>query len=287
MTEFAVYDVFTDHAFGGNQLAVILDATGLPEEQLQKIAREFNFSETTFVYPPSDPAHTAQVRIFTPTMEIPFAGHPTIGTAVALHDRGAAQNMVLELGIGPISCRVDGTIAQFVTTAALEVLATPSVALCAKCIDLDPSAILTTTHTPTQASLGLPMVFVELQDRPQLARCRPQTDAFREGALAHPGNLDFAVFAYVRDGERIDARMFAPLDNIPEDPATGSACATLTALLSDIAGKPCAFTIHQGVDMGRPSLIKTEALAGTPFPIQVTGQAVRTMTGQLTVEAGI
>lgn len=287
MTDFAVYDVFTDKAFGGNQLAIILDATKVPEEQLQRIAREFNFSETTFVYPPEDPAHTARVRIFTPTMEIPFAGHPTIGTAVALHSHGATQDMILELGIGPIACHVDGTMAQFETTTALEVLAKPSVALAARCLGLAPSGIVTTTHDPTQASLGLPMVFVELRSRTDLTQCRPQTDAFREGAAAHPGNLDFAIFAYVRDGERIDARMFAPLDNIPEDPATGSACATLTALLSEIEGKPCSFTIYQGVDMGRPSLIQTRALEGAPYPIRVTGQAVQTMTGQLTLEAGI
>ena len=102
MTCYLTFDVFTDNPFGGNPLAVIPDATALPEDQLQKIAREFNYSETTFVYPPTDPAHTAKVRIFTPTMEVPFAGHPTIGTAVALARAGHGPDMVLELGVGPI-----------------------------------------------------------------------------------------------------------------------------------------------------------------------------------------
>ena len=113
MTKFFVYDVFTDRAFGGNQLAVIPDATNLGEGDLQRIAREFNFSETTFVYPPKDLQHTAQVRIFTPTMEVPFAGHPTSGTAIALSDEGADKGIVLELGIGPVPCKVADGSASF------------------------------------------------------------------------------------------------------------------------------------------------------------------------------
>ncbi|WP_370310721.1 PhzF family phenazine biosynthesis protein, partial [Salipiger bermudensis] len=100
MTAYFVYDVFTDAPFGGNQLAIFPDATTLAEDSLQTIAREFNFSETTFVYPPQNPENTAKVRIFTPTMEIPFAGHPTVGTAVALHALGRPADMVLELGVG-------------------------------------------------------------------------------------------------------------------------------------------------------------------------------------------
>lgn len=283
MTAFAVYDVFTDSAFGGNQLAVVLDAEDLPEDQLQKIAREFNFSETTFVYPPENPKHTARVRIFTPTMEIPFAGHPTIGTAVALAARGAATDMILELGIGPIACTASGPNAAFQTTAPLDILSEPTVDIAARCLGLDASAITSDRHPPTQASLGLPMVIVELTDRAALSRSLPVTDAFREAAGIYPSQLDFALFPYIRHRDTIHARMFAPLDNIPEDPATGSACATLTALLSQIAGKPQTLTIHQGEDMGRPSLIQTQALDGDPMPIRVAGSAVQTMTGTLTL----
>lgn len=281
MTAYRVYDVFSDAPFGGNQLAVIPDATGLREEDLQRIAREFNYSESTFVFPAEDPANTAKVRIFTPTMEVPFAGHPTIGTSVALSDLGRSSPMILELGIGPIACNVAGNTAQFTTTAALEFFGTPDTATVATCLSLPEASIKTDTHQPIQASLGLPFVFAELTDRPALSACQPITDAFRTAADAYPTPLDFAIFAYVRDGQTLHARMFAPLDNIPEDPGTGSACATVTALLSHIAETPLRFAIHQGVDMGRPSLITTQALAGDPIPIQVTGQAVLTMEGSL------
>lgn len=283
MSKYVVYDVFTDAPFGGNQLAVFPDATTLPEDQLQRIAQEFNFSEVTFIYPPIDPAHTAKVRIFTPTVEIDFAGHPTIGTAVALGQLGAESPMVLELGVGPIPCLVTGNRAEFTTSAPLTRLATPDPALVARAINLPVDAVKTDIHVPTQATLGLAFVLVELQSTADLSACQPITEAFHEGAAKHPDSLDFAIFAYVRDGATLHARMFAPLDNMPEDPATGSASATLTALLSDIAGKPLGFTIHQGVDMGRPSLIHTQANEGTPMPITVAGTAVQTMVGELTV----
>lgn len=280
-TAYHVYDVFTVDAFGGNQLAVIPDAHHLPEGDLQRIAREFNFSETTFVTPPRDPAHTARVRIFTPTMEVPFAGHPTIGTAIALSDLGYSNPMVLEFDVGPIHCTVDGGSASFTTSAALTIDGTPDVDLSARALGLPISAITTAHHHPTQASLGLPFLFVELTDRDALRACQPVTDVFREGAKRYPAKLDFAVFAYCRSGTRLDARMFAPLDNIPEDPATGSACATITAFLSQLAGKPLAFDITQGEDMGRLSHIHAAALPGNPMPVRVTGSAVQTMEGHL------
>lgn len=280
-TAYRVYDVFTETAFGGNQLAVILDASAIAEEKFQKIAREFNFSETTFILPPDDPDHTARVRIFTPTMEIPFAGHPTIGTAIALCDQGHRSPMVLEMGIGPIACRVDGPTASFTTSVALSRQGDPDVALVARALSLSVSDIATATHAPTQASLGLSFVFVELTDRIALRKCQPVTDVFREGAERYPTDLDFAIFAYCRTDSLVDARMFAPLDNIPEDPATGSACASLTALLSQLTGTRLALEITQGEDMGRLSRISAEALPGDPTPIRVSGRAVLTMEGSL------
>ncbi len=119
MTDFLILDVFTDAPFTGNPLAVIPDATGLSEDSLQRIAREFNFSESTFVYPPEDPAHTARVRIFAPATELPFAGHPTIGTAIALAAAGHGPDMVLELGVGPIPVSVRDGKAQFTTPVPL------------------------------------------------------------------------------------------------------------------------------------------------------------------------
>ena len=276
--DYLVYDVFTATAFGGNQLAVFPDAQGLPEDRLQAITREFNFSEVTFVYPPQDPAHTARVRIFTPTREVPFAGHPTIGTAIALHDLGRGSDLVLELGVGPIPCRVGETGASFTTPVPLEMIAHPAPSLVAEALGLPAAAIRTDRHAPVQASLGLAFVLVELADRAALAAAQPVIEACRRGAALHPAGLDFAIFAYVRHGEAVEARMFAPLDNMPEDPATGSASATLGAYLAQLPGGPQRLAISQGVDMGRPSQIGVLVGAGG---VTVTGQAVKTMAGRL------
>lgn len=281
MTRYVVYDVFTQTPFGGNPLAVIPDATALPEADLQKIAREFNFSETTFVYPPVNPGNTAKVRIFTPTMEIPFAGHPTIGTALALRDAGQDGDMILELGIGPIPCCFEGHNASFTTSVPLERLAEPDPSLVAAALGLGPDAIRTDTHPPVQVSLGLPFVLVVLRDDTDLQACAPSLDAIKRGAATYPAGLDFALFAYTRHQDQINARMFAPLDNIPEDPATGSAAATLAALLCDIEATELTLTLHQGVAMGRPSLIHAHAEPGKPIPVTITGTARRSMQGEL------
>jgi trans-2,3-dihydro-3-hydroxyanthranilate isomerase len=278
MTDFLVYDVFSDTAFGGNQLAVIPDATGLPEGDLQKIAREFNFSETTFVYPPEDSAHRAKVRIFTPSMEVPFAGHPVIGTAVALSQLGDEGDMTLELGVGPLLCYAKKGLARFTTDVALVVFAHPTVPEVASALGVSEDQIVTQTHPPTLASLGLPFTLTELKSRETLSNIQNDITAMRAGAAKYPGSLDFAQFAYVRDGDRIHARMFAPLDNIPEDPATGSACATLGALLTKLSGENQKLTIHQGDDMGRPSVIELETEGSA---VTISGAAQKVMQGQL------
>lgn len=285
MTEYLVYDVFTDTPFGGNQLAVIPDASALKEADLQHIAAEFNFSETTFVYPPKDKANTARVRIFTPTNEIPFAGHPTIGTAIALSDLGAAANMVLELGVGPIPCEVTkGTpsTAQFVTTVPLERLDVIDTRLASDCLSLPPDAIITQNHLPEMVSVGLPFVMIELTGLAALAQAAPATEAFKRGEQQHASNVDlFATFAYVKTESGIQARMFAPLSNIPEDPATGSAAAALGAYLTALSGQAQTLEIAQGVEMGRPSqiFVSTTIKGGNPSSATVRGSAVKTMQG--------
>lgn len=278
MRDYLVYDVFTDRPFGGNQLAVFPDARDLPEDDLQKIAAEFNFSEVTFVYPPENAGNTARVRIFTPTMEVPFAGHPTIGTAIALANRGQGPDMVLELGIGPLACRAENGAAQFTTSQALDILDHPTPDLVARALSLPQDAILTTTHAPVMASLGLAFTLTELDCRDSLAAIRTDLAAFREGNAAHPSGLDFAQFAYMREGDVVHARMFAPLDNIPEDPATGSACATLGALLAHLETQDLTLRIHQGDDMGRPSVI---AVSTDGAAVTVSGQAVKMKEGRL------
>ncbi|WP_243614306.1 PhzF family phenazine biosynthesis protein [Shimia aestuarii] len=278
MHDYLVYDVFTETPFGGNQLAVFPEASTLPEDALQKITQEFNFSEVTFVYPPEDPAHTARVRIFTPTMEVPFAGHPTIGTAVALANMGHGPEMVLELGIGPIACHATTDGARFTTEAPLETIAHPKPDLIARALGCAQDAILTETHPPVMASLGLAFTITELDCRDTLAALDTDIGAFREGNAAYPSGLDFAQFAYVREGDIVHARMFAPLDNIPEDPATGSACATLGALLAEREGQDMTLRIHQGDDMGRPSVIGVTTLGRS---VTISGGACKVMQGQL------
>lgn len=273
MTRYLTYDVFTDSPFGGNPLAVIPDARALPEDSLQKIAREFNYSETVFIYPPRDGAHTARLRIFTPTMEIPFAGHPTIGAAIALAQTGHGPEMILELGVGPLKARASEVEASFTTSASLEIIARPAPAFVARALGLPESAL---AAPPVLASVGLPFTLTELTSRAALAACRPDVPAFREGAALFDASLDFAQFAYVRRGAQIDARMFAPLDNIPEDPATGSASAALGAYLASQEG-PLTLAITQGEDMGRPSRI---GVASDGKSVTISGQARRMMEGQ-------
>ncbi len=288
MTEYLVYDVFTETPFGGNQLAVIPDATTLKEADLQRIAAEFNFSETTFVYPPTNKAHTARVRIFTPTNEIPFAGHPTIGTAIALSDLAVKGQMVLELGVGPIPCEVSKgspATASFTTTVPLQKLDSIDIGLAADCLSLPKHAITTENHAPIMVSVGLPFVMIELTSLDALARATPVTDAYRRGEEQHASNVDlFATFAYVKTPTGIQARMFAPLSNIPEDPATGSASAALGAYLTALSGQAQTLEITQGIEMGRPSLIKVSTTIKNEQPNAVTvhGSAVRTMQGTFT-----
>lgn len=278
MSQYVVYDVFTDQPFGGNQLAVFPDATGIPEDKLQSIAAEFNFSEVTFVYPAENDAHTAKVRIFTPTMEIPFAGHPTIGTAIALRDLGNKGNMVLELGVGPIPCEISENGAAFTTNVPLEIAAKPDPSLVAQALGLNTDDINFETHAPIQAGVGLTFTIVELNKRAALSNCSPVIDIIRKGAEQYPTGLDFALFAYVRDGDTVDARMFAPLDNMPEDPATGSACAALAALLHEKRGGGQKLKITQGEDMGRLSIIAAST-DGEPVAVTIAGNAVKTMEG--------
>jgi len=282
--DYIVLDVFTDTAFGGNPLAVIPDATALPEASLQNIAREFGFSETTFVFPPDNPAHRARVRIFTPVNEIPFAGHPTIGTAIALAD-GSGGRMVLELGVGPMSCSVTPgppASASFTTSAPLTIQCAIPPETIAACLALEPCRIKTRTHAPEIASLGLPFALVELTDKAALDAATPVTEAFRTAEQTFANGVDFfAIFLYVRDGTTINARMFAPLSDVPEDPATGSASATLAAYLAILGDGDLTLAITQGEQMGRPSRIGASARIenGRLKSVTVRGQAIEVMRG--------
>jgi len=285
MTDYLVYDVFTDTAFGGNQLAVIPDATALDEADLQRITAEFNFSEATFVYPPKDKTNTAHVRIFTRTGEISFAGHPTIGTAIALSDLGTADNMMLELGIGTIPCTITKDtlkFAAFTTTTPLERFNTIPADLVADCLSIPQDAIVTKNHAPQNASVGRSFVMIELVSLDMLAQATPITDAFLNAREMHGGPENrFSTYTYVKTPKGVQARMFSPLTNTPEDPATGSAAAALGAYLTTLESQLQTLEISQGVEMGRPSQIhvSTTIKDGQPASITVGGSAVKTMQG--------
>ena len=263
--DFMIVDVFTDRPFGGNQLAIVTDARGLTDEAMQMLAREFNFPETTFVLPPSDTAHAAHVRIFTPGRELPFAGHPTVGTACALVMSGRAQadEMVLEEGVGPVSVLVERDGASVSGRFRLEQApeqpdSVPSQADMAAVISLNPSDVLDVFG----AGVGVDFTFVELRDREAVDRARLDQAAWSR-TLAEGWGAQVYLFAGgLTDGSEVYARMFAPKFGIAEDPATGSAAAALigaTALRNlDRAGE-LRIDIRQGVKMGRPSLIRTSA----------------------------
>lgn len=258
-------DVFTDRAFGGNPLAVFTDARGLSDVQMQALAAEMNYSETTFVLPADDPANDARVRIFHRTAEMPFAGHPNVGTAYVLARHGRDRNGVLRFeqkaGLVEIAVQRDpaGAVAGAVIAApqALSLGMELPVDAVAACAGLPASGVVTESHRPVQASVGVRFVLTEVAPD-ALSRAAPDLAAFRELVGLHDelaGRL--SLFLYTRGGDGMRARMFAPLAGTWEDPATGSASAALGALLLSIdGGDSAAVTITQGVEMGRPSVIE-------------------------------
>ena len=177
MTKYFVYDVFTNSRFGGNSLAIIPDASELPEADFQRIAREFNFSETAFFLPPDGPSHTAKIRIFSPLSELPFAGHPTTGTAIALARQGHGPNTILELGVGAIACHATDHCAQFSTGVPLEVLTEPGVEDVAQVLGISPTDIVLHMHPPTTGSLSFEFTITKVRDRATLSAATPDIEA--------------------------------------------------------------------------------------------------------------
>ena len=289
--EFITTDVFTYRRFGGNPLAVFPDARGLSDADMQALAREWNYSETTFVLPPDDPAHTARVRIFVPMSEIPFAGHPNVGTALVLAARMDAPPaaMVFEELAGlvhiELSTRDGAPMATLEAPQALCVGAEVPVDAIAACLGLQPGQVVTATHRPVIAGVGLGFCLAEVAPD-ALGTVTTDTTAFRRAlALAPSREGGFSLFAYSRAGDAVRARMFAPLGGIPEDPATGSAACGLAALLLHAGGGDAhRLTIHQGVEMGRPSLLHAHARRGADgVRAGVGGGAVTVFRGMATV----
>jgi trans-2,3-dihydro-3-hydroxyanthranilate isomerase len=293
-------DVFTDKAFGGNQLAVLPDARGLTSEQMLAITREFNYSESTFVLPPENPANTRRVRIFVPGQEIPFAGHPTVGTAFVLASigeiplTGDETRIILEEGVGPVHVTIFSKhgkphSAQLTTAMVPESRpVTLSVGDVASVLSLDPKDILTDDGNAIEAwSAGLPYLCVPVASLDALQRARVNldlNDRFLKGTWAPE------PYVFYKDPAATDyrVRMFAPLVGVPEDPATGSAAAAFAGYVAKRAPRESAtlrFTAHQGIEIGRPSRLDVEVDTSPEGvrAVRVAGASVLIASGTLHV----
>ena len=294
-------DVFTDTMFGGNQLAVFPDATGIPEERLLDITREFNYAETVFVYAPSSAAFTRRLRIFTPGGEIPFAGHPTVGAAHVLATigeitlTGDETKIVFEEKVGPVPVtifarqgrpeRAQLSVAKLPETGSPP----PSRERLAEVLGLEPSQLLGGAMAPQSISCGLPFLFVPLRDAAAVAKARVRLDRW-EVILA--GYEATELFVFTKGGERpgsdIHARMFGPGLNIAEDPATGSACAGLGGYLAMRDARrdgTLRWVVEQGFEMGRPSILEVEVdkREGGITAVRVGGATVMVSEGTMAI----
>ena len=288
---FLIADVFTDRPFSGNQLGVVLEADALTTAQMQAMAAELNFAETTFVLPARNAAEDRHVRIFTPRSELPFAGHPTVGTALALAWRGLLPEdcgrVTLGLGAGPVPVDLryqDGRAAWADFRAPAIAVAGQRVdpGLCAAALGLEAGEIEPDPVLPCEVPGGVAFVMVPLTSRAALARARVQDPSFFDKVAPD------CVYLLTRDtGEPetdLRVRMFAPAQGIPEDPATGSAAASLAALLGARAADGVhRWRIVQGVEMGRPSRIEAMARveAGKVAEVRIAGAAVLVAEGTI------
>lgn len=296
MRKFDTWDVFTDEKLAGNALAVVMDAEGLSSDQMLAITREFNLSETTFILPPADPDNTARVRIFTLGYEMPFAGHPTIGAAIAIAEaRGLAGPLRLELqaGLFPVDVRLDGDRgwAEFQNPNLPRVTGeAPGPGAIARALSLPEGAIDGNDsggHAPRLVGAGVDFLYA-----------RASLDHVRAAKLNQPAfdalgiEQAVGVYLYAEGGDGADAswhaRMFAPHAGIPEDPATGSAAAAFPGQI--VRGDPLAdgehrWLVEQGFEMGRPSRIhiRTEIRNGAVAAVWISGAAVRVQRGALFV----
>lgn len=262
---YAILDVFSDKPLAGNPLSVVLDAAGLSDGEMQAIAAEFNLSETVFVLPPERPVHTAAVRIFTPRHELPFAGHPTVGTAILLamerlkEGEGVVESVIiLEEKVGPVRCGVfvpgarHGHAAFDAPRAPEAVVAPLDVEMLASALGLRPTEIGFENHAPSIFSAGAPYAFVPVRDLDALARAKVNAERW-SAAL---GEASHAMYLYSRAtvaaGNQFRARCFAPGAGIAEDPATGGAAAAFPGVILRFDQPPAGtheYVIEQGFEM--------------------------------------
>ncbi len=306
MTEYRYHtaDVFTDRMFGGNQLAVFPDAAGITDEQMMAITREFNFSETVFVLAPDEKHHTRRIRIFTPGRELPFAGHPTVGTAFVLAATGeiafpgGQERIVLEEIVGPVTVLIRGEAGKpsFTRLTAARLPASSESPLSAtdlaRLLALEEFEVLNGVLHPEIGSCGTPFLFVPLVSAEALGKARVQSavwdeisrsTAIPEMYLVTQDSWECVPTVPIAAGI-VRARMYAPGLGIPEDPATGSAAAALGGYLTtraDPGETPLHWTILQGVEMGRPSKIELEVErhGGKISAVHVGGESVLVSSG--------
>lgn len=295
---FHILDVFTSSRFGGNQLAVVLDADGLSQDQMQTIAREFNFSETTFVRTAADGANTADVRIFTPVFEMPFAGHPTLGTATVLarQQAGNAESVSVRLvekaGLVPVDLTLteNGAHGRFVSPALPEPpRPAPSAEDIAPALSLAASDIGFDGHAANFVKAGNDWLFVPVASMDALAK---SAVSIADWPAMKGGTDVVGVVLYTRGGDAPDTdfrvRMYAPESGVPEDPATGSAMATLPGQIVPADGTgdgTHSWRVEQGYEMGRPSQIEVSAdIAGGEIrEVRIGGYSVEVARGTLEV----
>jgi trans-2,3-dihydro-3-hydroxyanthranilate isomerase len=291
---FVTCDVFTDRRFGGNPLAVLPDARGLSGDEMQKIATEFNYSESTFVLPPQDPKHTAQVRIFTPVRELPFAGHPTVGTAFALAALGivpaAVRDIVFEEGVGPVPVRIDrdgSRVTRCTLTAAQlpqQLPPAPARATLAEMLSLAPADVLDGAEG---WSCGLPFIVVPLAHLDAMHRCRPAGSVILRALADHPAK---AVYPVTREADGVwRVRSFVPHAGVAEDPATGSAAAAFAGWVharSPAGDGTLRLRLNQGVEMGRPSelALEIDRAGGQITAVRVGGASVMVSEGKIQLD---
>ena len=298
---FYTCDVFTGQLFGGNPLAVFPDASGIPESALQNLAREFNLSETVFVYPAQQREHTKRLRIFTPAAELPFAGHPTIGAAHTLATlgrfplRGAETKIVFEEGVGPVPVLIratDGkpTFAQLTAAQAPEIgPPTPGRSTIADVLGLEAADIQGGMTAPQGVSCGLPFLIVPLKDRDAVRRAHVRMDHWESSVKSYwaPQMLVFSRDAE-REGADLHVRVFVPGLSVPEDPATGSAATALGAYLAardTQTDGTLRWVAEQGVEMGRPSALEivVEKVGGEIRSVKVGGETVMVSEGEIEI----
>jgi trans-2,3-dihydro-3-hydroxyanthranilate isomerase len=289
---FRTVDVFTTRRFGGNPLAVFPDARGISDHDMQQLASEFNLSETTFVLPPDNPENTVRVRIFNRTHEMPFAGHPMVGTAYVLAESADeyVETLRFEVPAGIVTVRLDrkdGTLHGATIDAPRSLSLGPQIECdwIAACVGLTSADVVISSHLPTEASVGNTYVIAEVTEV-ALDKAAPETAAFRKLLEAHPTlNGRFSLYLYAHAENEIHARMFAPLAGTHEDSATGSAATPLAALLLSLSGRDSdAFLIHQGTKMGRPSLLRTAAYrTSSGIHASVGGSCVPVLRGTVSL----